>query len=368
VNAHAASAIFASKDAGPWLFGRGTDLAVFGGSALGAFALLAFGGATGLLDTDAPDWVWVSCILTVDVAHVWSTAFRVYLDPAEVRRRPVLYMGLPALIYVVGALIYALSPAGFWRVLAYVAVYHFVRQQYGWVALYRRRAGETARLDRILDTAAVYAATIWPLIYWHGHLPRRFVWFVPNDFVAGLASDVATFTEPLYWALLAAFVLRQLQRAATGQKVNAGKVLVVTTTWACWWTGIVALDSDYAFTVTNVLIHGVPYLALTYRYGRSRGRAAPDSLLGRMLGRLAPGIVVFALVVIGAAFLEETLWDRWVWHDRAWLFGESDDLGDLALTLLVPLLALPQALHYALDGFIWKVRREKNPALAAELE
>jgi len=73
-------------------------------------------------------------------------------------------------------------------------------------------------------------------------------------------------------------------------------------------------------------------------------------------------------VVIGAAFLEETLWDRWVWHDRAWLFGESDDLGDLALTLLVPLLALPQALHYALDGFIWKVRREKNPALAAELE
>jgi hypothetical protein len=77
--------------------------------------------------------------------------------------------------------------------------------------------------------------------------------------------------------------------------------------------------------------------------------------------------VVFLILVIGAAFLEEALWDRLVWHDRGWLFGEGAELGDLALALLVPLLALPQAVHYALDGFVWKVRPKKNPALAAEL-
>ncbi len=319
----------------------------------------------GLLDTDAPAWVWVSCILAVDVAHVWSTAFRVYLDTDEVKRRPVLYLGMPVAIYVLGVLIYSLSAASFWRVLAYVAVFHFVRQQYGWVALYRRRAGETAALDRYLDKAAIYAATVWPLIWWHGHLPRRFVWFVPNDFVAGLASEVATFTEPLYWAILGAFALRQVQLFANGRPVNAGKVLVVFTTWACWWVGIVALDSDFAFTVTNVLIHGIPYLALTYRYGKARAREVPESLLGQLA---KGGLVVFVVVVVGAAFLEEALWDRLVWHDRTWLFGDGVDLGDLALTLLVPLLALPQAVHYALDGFVWKVRREKNPTLAKELD
>ncbi len=359
------AAIFAPRSAGPWLFGRSVDLLVFGGSALLSFALLGVGAWAGVLHADAPSWVWITCILSVDVAHVWSTVFRVYLDGKEVLRRPLLYLGMPAVIYVVGVLIYAFSAAAFWRVLAYIAVFHFVRQQYGWVALYRRRAGETAPLDRFLDRAAVYAATVWPLIWWHGHLPRHFVWFVPNDFVAGLASSVATFTEPLYWAILAAFLLRQVQLRATGRLVNAGKLLVVFTTWACWWVGIVVLDSDYAFTVTNVLIHGIPYLALTYRYGKARGREDPQSLLGRLaLG----GLAAFLIVVIGAAFLEEALWDRLVWHDRPWLFGDGTELGAVALALLVPLLAIPQATHYALDGFVWKVRREKNPSLAAELD
>ena len=58
------------------------------------------------------------------------------------------------------------------------------------------------------------------------------------------------------------------------------------------------------------------------------------------------------------AYLEEMLWDRGVWHDRAWLFGASWDIGSLKI-LLVPLLALPQVVHYVLDGFVW--RRKNNP-------
>ena len=50
----------------------------------------------------------------------------------------------------------------FWRVLAYVAVFHFVRQQYGWVALYRRRLGHHSRLDRVLDDAAIYSRDALP--------------------------------------------------------------------------------------------------------------------------------------------------------------------------------------------------------------
>lgn len=359
------ASIFVSRRDGPWLFGRRTDLAVFGGSALLALALVALGAVTGLLDADAPEWVWVSCIVMVDVAHVWSTAFRVYLDPRELRRRPVLYAGLPVACYVVGVVAYAVSPATFWRVLAYVAVYHFVRQQYGWVALYRRRAGETARLDRILDTVAIYTATVYPLLWWHGHLPRRFVWFVPNDFVAGLASSVADALAPLYVGVLLAFVGRQLWLVARAKRVNAGKVLVVGTTWLTWWLGIIALDSDYAFTVTNVLVHGIPYFALTYRHGRASGVHAPSSVLSRLAR--PHGLVVFAAFVVACALVEEALWDILVWHDRPWLFGDGIDVTGVALGLLVPLLALPQATHYALDGFVWRVRPEKNPALYREL-
>jgi len=73
-----------------WLFSPAADLAAFGGSAALSVALLAVGAHLGLLDgykADTPEWTWVAAVLLIDVAHVWSTLFRVYLDPVEFRRR-----------------------------------------------------------------------------------------------------------------------------------------------------------------------------------------------------------------------------------------------------------------------------------------
>lgn len=358
------AAIFAPPEEGPWLFGRTTDLLVFGGSALLSLGLLGVGAMLGILDAPTPAWTWIACVLAIDVAHVWSTTFRVYLDGREVRRRPLLYLGMPLLCWALGVMAYAVSALTFWQVLAYVAVFHFVRQQYGWVALYRRRAKETARLDRWLDTVAIYTATVFPLIWWHAHLPRRFTWFLSGDFVGGLATEIAGALEPLYWTILALFVGRQVWLLSRGRAVNQGKVLVVLTTWLCWWLGVLVFDGDFAFTVTNVVIHGVPYLVLTYRYGRARALDRPRSALGRLLRGGAAGFVAF---VVLAAFLEEALWDRYVWHDNGWLFGEGSSLEEGVLLFLVPLLAVPQALHYALDGFVWKVRKRHNPDLVEEL-
>ena len=64
------------------------------------------------------------------------------------------------------------------------------------------------------------------------------------------------------------------------------------------------------------------------------------------------------------AYAEELLWDRMVWHDRPWLFGDAPDRSWLA-PILVPLLAVPQLSHYVLDGFLW--RRRSNPRLVALL-
>jgi hypothetical protein len=349
---------------GPWLVSARWDVTVFGGSALLAFALLLWGEAHGRLAGALPLWTWVATVLFVDVAHVWATAYRVYLDPAEVRRRPGLYLGLPVAAYGMGVLLYSGSATLFWRVLAYVAVFHFVRQQYGWVALYRRRLGVRSRLDRVLDDAAIYSATLYPLLYWHAHLPREFEWFIAGDFLPGLPKESAALLWPLHLAITAAYVLRQAQLLAAGRPVSAGKNLIMVTTWLSWYVGIVALNSDYAFTVTNVLVHGLPYLGLVWIYGRARfpGSGAAVAPLFR------PGAWPFYLApLLAAAWCEEWAWDRFVWHERVALFpGPAIFLGPAALALLVPLLALPQATHYALDAWIWRVRPE-NPDLARQL-
>jgi len=354
-------AIFAPKSAGPWLFGKWQDVAVFGGSALLSFALLGVGWALGILEGDTPEWVWLGAILFVDIGHVWSTLFRVYLDGMEVRRRPLLYLDTPVACYLNGVAVHSFGALIFWRALAYFAVYHFVRQQYGWLALYRRRAGETSKLDYHLDTATIYAATLYPLIWWHAHLPRNIIWFMQGDFVEGLSAPFATALMPVYWGLLLAFIGRQLWLLFKGgvdaSRVNWGKVQLVLTTWLCWWVGIMALDGDYAFTVTNVLIHGIPYIYLTYRYGLARRSQAPRSGVGRVLRFGVPAFIgLLALIALG----EESFWDGFVWHDHEWLFGAHDEASNTLLIFLVPLLAMPQLTHYVLDGFIWKMKKNRT--------
>src|SRR5262249_50253837 len=147
---------------------------------------------------DTPEWTWITAVLLVDVAHVWSTAFIVYLDPVERSRRPWLYGLTPVAAWLAGVALYVRSAVAFWRRLACLAVFHFVRQQYGWVALYRARGGERARLGGLVDGATIYLATLYPLLRWHADLPRPFAWFVDGDFARGVPGAVATAAGVVY--------------------------------------------------------------------------------------------------------------------------------------------------------------------------
>ena len=233
--------------------------------------------------------------------------------------------------------------------LAYLAVWHFVRQQYGWVALYRRRAGEPRDWTYYLDTATIYTATIYPLLWWHAHLPRKFWWFLEGDF-ARLPLQWVHFLAPVYWLTLAAYSVKMVRSYSQGRG-HPGKDTVVFTTWLCWYLGIVVFNSDYAFTVTNVVIHGIPYMALVYWFREKKRRSTSEEPRFRWSKLVAPLLAIWFL-----AFAEEMFWDRAVWHERSWLFGPPWDLEWLE-ALIVPLLAVPQLTHYILDGFIWK-RRE----------
>ncbi len=340
-----------------WLFSAPVDLSVFLGSAVVSLALLWVGAQAGVLYDDTPDWAWIPAVLLIDVAHVYATGFRVYFDVGEVRRRPWLYTLVPAIGFAIGVALYSEGELVFWRALAYVAVFHFVRQQYGWVALYRARAGERDRAGWWIDTAAIYAATGYPLIYWHTNLPRRFWWFLAKDFTS-IPAMIERIAEPIYWTALGLYALNSLYRRFVKKRSNPGKDIVVATTAVCWYVGIVAFNSDYAFTVTNVIIHGVPYLALIYWYSRARLRQAN----GRGAYRLfAHGPAAFLFILWALAYVEEMFWDRGVWQERGWFFGGPWDVAAFKF-LIVPLLALPQVTHYVLDGFVW--RRRNNPAFS----
>jgi hypothetical protein len=143
------------------------------------------------------------------------------------------------------------------------------------------------------------------------------------------------------------------------------RVLVLATTWLAWVGGIVLLESDLAFTATNVLLHGIPYAAVVHRWGRNRFAASAGPVASVFRPRRA---WLFAALLVGAAFLEEGLWDRLVWHEHGALFpGPDVDLGAALLSVVVALFAIPQAAHYVLDAFLWRTGPGRNPGLAEYL-
>lgn len=346
-----------------WLVSRRFDLWMFLAPAAVALLLVPLGpvvAPTG--ETPLP--MWFFAVLMVDVAHVWATLYRTYLDGAELRRRPLLYAGAPLAAYLFGLALASISFAAFWTGLAYLAVFHFVRQQYGWVALYNRRDPATRPIDRGVDTVAIYAATVFPLLWWHVHLPRAFSWFLPGDFFEGLVPPgLVDLLWPVYVGALVLFAARQLQRRLAGEALRTGKIVVVTTTALCWGIGIVATNTDWAFTVTNVLIHGVPYFGIVWVACKKSAASYPRGSLLHFIfrgGRVLPFYGILVLI----AYAEELGWDRLFWHSTHGLFfGPAVRPPELLAALLLPLLALPQVTHYLLDGFIWKTGAEKNPSI-----
>jgi spermidine synthase len=126
-----------------WLHSPSFDLTWFAGAPLlAAIAVLL---VPALRAPETPLWGWVVFVVFIDVGHVYASLYRTYLDPEEFQRRRGLYVGVPAACWAIGALLYGLSAMTFWRTLAYLAVFHFVRQQYGFMRAYSRFEGRKAR-------------------------------------------------------------------------------------------------------------------------------------------------------------------------------------------------------------------------------
>jgi hypothetical protein len=341
-----------------WLVSPRFDLAWVLGPTLAA-GLVALAIPTG---TPLPGWGWVVFVLGIDVAHVWSTLYRTYLDPDELRRRPTLYAATPA-VAAIGCVGLALAaPGRFWTALAYLAAFHFVRQAVGIGVLYRARSGRptrgpAARIDRL----ALYAVTLGPLWWWHTALPLPFSWFVDGDFLGPLPRWTNAPVGAVACGILALHLANRIRERA----LAPGSDLWLVGTATVWVGGIMVARSDAAFTVSNVVAHGVPYMALVWWTASRRWALFARGAVHRnaFAPLAAPLLLGLPLLL---AFAEEGLWDALVWHDRPWLFGSWDRGPSTLATVAVGVLAIPQVTHYLLDGFVWRMG-PANPELRALL-
>lgn len=308
--------------------------------------------------TEVTSLWWLLLVLLIDVSHVYSTVFRFYWEKATFHKYKSLLVIIPVSAFAVGVAVHLYDSFLFWRLLAYAALYHFIRQQYGFLRLYARQQNQT-KIQKWIDGTAIYAATIYPVLYWHLHLTQALSWFVPHDFISIQFPYADQVILSLYVVIIFVYISKEVYLSYRTRDFNVPKNCLVVGTMLSWYVGIVVFNGDLTFTFLNVVAHGIPYMGLVWMYGEKK--ATPTFSFG------IKGVLIFVGVVMALSYFEESLWDIFVWKDHPSIFPFLTQLNPVhepvVLSLLVPLLVLPQITHYVLDGFIWRFSKDANARL-----
>ena len=306
-----------------------------------------------------PLWAFLIVIVAFDVTHVWATIYLTYFDREVLAKRRLLLGLTPLLSFFVAYRVHSHSAALFWSLLAYVAIFHFVQQQWGFIALYKSRAGEKNRLDYYLDRWTLWVGAIGPVLLWHASPKRQFDWFNAGEsFIFRLDSAFKSEITLAMGVFGGAWLLRQAHVIATGGQLNVGKVLWMVCSWVSWVVGISLSNHPFVSAAFLNLFHGPQFLAIVWHRARHRFQKHPEATGPVVRAMFQKGRwLAFYAVLLGIAIVEETLWDGVVWrvYLPKLLSVETLRFEGAALSVWVALLSVPQITHYYLDAWIWKL-------------
>lgn len=347
-----------------WVISRRADLAWLIGGALVAWAMLAAHVLFGV----AAVTLYMLWVLVIDGPHVFATISRTYLDPAERRARARLLRWSLVCFALGPAAVGASILAGqrlpyelFLVACALWAYWHIVRQHYGIMVLYKKKAGDLAPLDDRLDGIALHVGLLAPFVAFALTHPRplALLGLVPRP---AWAAGVALALWAACAAALLALALRAVARRRRDERVNGSKLLLVlaaVSVSALVFAPPLAPYVQYeaVFPIVTAF-HDVQYLAIVWFYQQNR-RAAPATRaavprVARHLTLFLGAGVLFTLgyrVALGCAF---SAWPGCDLGAEAIALPAGLTLSDLGVAFLWG-FALH---HYVLDQHIWHVRRD----------
>jgi hypothetical protein len=330
-----------------WVFSKKEDLLLFVAPLLLGWVLILIHqwlnlSSIRLMGTDALVIIF-ALLAFIDAGHVFSTVFRSYLDPQVRQQKKFLLYVLPLIIYVFLLLIFHLFGLRAVLVLfGYYNVYHIVRQQYGWVSITARKAGEQSRMDYYFDMVAVYAFTVLPVVWIHFSLAGTEKQIdLPKS---ALAANICT---GLWLAVFVVYAGRQVYKLIKGYPLNVAKQIQMLVSFISWGT-VIFFRSPLLLVVT-VLLHSIPYVGIVYKTSMQQG--ARQTLLA-ILFRYRFSILLFTGLLLAAGYIY-TKTNNYVKDVQAHTI-----LG-LPREYLVCALLLFPIMHFTIDGVIWKRKHYK---------
>jgi hypothetical protein len=332
-----------------WIIGPRDDLIWFIGSVVSSYLLLFLyaGGFVPLVPMVA---LWA---ILIDAPHVFGTFSRTYFDRAERRNRARLLWG-SLLFFAVGPIAVL---AGFGLVFLFVAAlwayYHLVKQHYGFMVLYKKKNGDLARVDNVLDRLLLLLAFNYPFVEFIARDPQAM-----SRVPALLRGGVSGFSKLLLAGTVLIFVVwigRQVQRALSGDALNVPKYLLLAAAVPMHWIVLLTPMPHKPIAIVAILTiyHNFQYHRLIWfhnqKYKSREQYGAAELISRRVIYYIAFGIL-FGVIYQGP---------------RQLLYNLGPE--SLAVQLGISFLWGYAFIHYYLDSKIWRVRRDPTVGEALKM-
>ena len=222
--------------------------------------------------------------------------------------------------------------------------FHVVKQHFGFVMIYKAKNRERNDLDRKLDR--------WFLL---GSLFAPLALFLIKTLHFYQASWLPRAVVAAYAALAGAWLIRQAIKLRKGEQMNWPKLGLLAAVVPLQW---LALAYGARFGTAGALqaaiplglFHGLQYHRLMWFHNRNRYSVPEAAERNGLATKLASNVAIYLTVAIGLQFLltfmPQVLFPGQTMQAAVWGFAFT---------------------HYLLDARIWRVRSDKELAVALRL-
>ena len=332
-----------------WIISSRDDSIWFIGSVVSSYILL-FLYVWGIVPLVPMVALWA---ILIDAPHVFGTFSRTYFDRTERQNRARLLWG-SLLFFAIGPVMVLLG-AGlvFLFVAALWAYYHLVKQHYGFMVLYKKKNGDLARVDNVLDRALLLFAFNYPFVEFIARDPEAMT-RVP----ALLHSGVNGFAKLLLAGTILTFVVwlgRQVQRAFTGEPLNVPKYLLLAAAIPMHWIVLLTPMPHKPIAIVAILTiyHNFQYHRLIWFHNKKYAGAREKYGAAELISRRVLLYIVFG-ILFGV-----------IYQGPRQLLNNADK--SLAVQLGGAFLWGYAFIHYYLDSKIWRVRKDPSVGQALKM-
>lgn len=342
-----------------WVFSQQEDLWVFIGPLILAYSLLAIMHFTGMsIFADGPDFFYYYVALFVDGSHGITTFVRLSQKQDISKEQKIFFFLLPAIIWLLILSLIQMQFSYIEIMISYFAIYHFIKQQYGWLRITSVKTQSLTQTEEFLDKMMIYNVTLFPIFYW-SFIKTNFGWYGPNDIIK--FYDHAWMKPVLiiiHITLSLIYLYFQVHANKHRTHTPWGKYLIIAVTWVAWVIPIVILESHIAKVLCFAIPHGLQYYYINFKVqsqSNNKTQTSPRQSLVPYLLRFYLAFVFIELLIMS---VDKKMIEFLSLHYTVYQQSGSSFLA---------LVSVFQIWHFIADGYIWKIKSQKSAQLQKTL-